>query len=156
MPDDFYIIYKSGESSITKNMVVILDTKDNIIGKDMFLGEYIFDDYYISAEDLQTIYDYVIKCEITKLDREEPYKYKNKFHEKGREPNYYYSITINIESTVYTINFDETIQFYSTGSFGAPKNMKNLDSFHKYLKEFIQETNEYKNFPEIPYENRPK
>ncbi len=141
MPDDFYFIFEGGNS--TDTFLTLLDTKKSIIGRDLYT-DYISSSYHIPESELKKIYNNIIKYEIKDLNSESTYKSDN----MTIIPNYYHKILFNIDNVIYTVIYDGSIDSIDD------KKIKKLLIFHKYIMDFYENTEEYKEFPRpsfLPY-----
>jgi len=135
MPDDFYFIMEGGFN--TAEIKTLIDTKNNVLGKDEQFKDYLETGYFISDTGLKSIYDNIFKLKLYNLSSST--RYKNP--DIGREPDYYYNIFFNINEHEYTIIYHETAIYM----------FDNLEKFHNFIIDFYLNTDEYKNFPEQPY-----
>jgi len=146
MPDDFYFIFRGGSYNI-KDMMILFDTKNNIIGRlpsygisGILIDEYISDDYYVSDEDLEKIYNNIIKYEIYKLNNNELWYTHGSVWD---DPPSYANLYFHFNSVSYSVSFDFTILLIDDNYHD--EQLKNLSLFVKYIREFYH-TNEYKVF----------
>jgi len=100
LPDDFYIIYETYSSPYA----LFLDTRNNIIGKPLGYVN-VSTDYYMPRDDLQTIYDAIIKYDI------KSYSGNGLITEKGVivTPSISYMVTFRLSDEIYTIIYNELV-----------------------------------------------
>ena len=146
VPDDFYIIYETSWLSPGR-FVTLLHTNYNIIGKPLSLSEYTSTDYYISCEDLQAIYDGLIKYDIK--------AYSNQGLLKSEHwvmvPNIYYRVTFRINGELYSLLYDTsacTPSYFSSAAEEIER-FQNLIDFAKILDNLFMNTDEYKSLPQV-------
>jgi len=125
-----------------------------IVGGDLLSG-YFYTDFHISENNLQKIFDAIMRYGISKLNNAERYRHS----EAGVSPNHYFDLVFHFNNETYTIYLDSTISAYlntyvgiSTGGIINHDNstiqMVNLWSFLMFVDEFHRNTDEVNNFPE--------
>ncbi|MCL2149494.1 MAG: hypothetical protein FWH51_00980 [Dehalococcoidia bacterium] len=157
---DFYIIYERDPSdsiafiewdqfgnaiSITSKpenqFKVLLDTKNNILGRvfDLQGQQYAYISIHMPPEDLQAIYDAVIKYDIKSLSSPDVLS-PDEWVLYG---NGYYRITFFLEGEVYSVTYRERVIYSMQPAY------QNLRSFHTVLNYYYKNTDEYKSFPPV-------
>ncbi len=150
----FYIIYERKMShdivyfeldqfgnAITKThqypFYVLMDTKNNLLGRVYGLEapQYDYTKFYILHEDLQTIYNAVIKYDIKSLSS------PNVLTVDG-DGGGYYRITFYLEGGVYTVTYSDRV-------INTKQSYQNLKSFHALLDSYYMNTDEFQGFPAV-------
>jgi len=145
MPDDFYFIYRVWD-------MTILDTKNSIIGS-YTIYDYIHTHFYICEEDLQKIFNAVIRYDVLSL---------NNIH-RHYAPGYggmtprpvYFDFIFHLNGQIYTVYFDISTVIYLTAyergvvfeGMTMNEQMLNLWLFHGFIRNFIGNTDEFQSFP---------
>ena len=138
MPDDFYITYETAWHNFD-SPVMLLDTKNNIIGTKLGPNDYAFADYYISPEYLQAIYDGIVKYDIKSYSSPNLLKADN----IAVTPRVYYKMTFQVNGEIYSVFCDNSVVWQS-----SEKKFRNLESFKsKILDYYYENADEYKAFP---------
>ena len=140
VPDDFDIIYETswGSHDTPGDFMVLLDTKNNVIGKPLTPPDrYISTDFYISCEDLQALYDAIIKYDIKSYSSPDLLTIEGIWG----YPSPYYRISFHMDGEFYSVLFDSLVV---SNDFGYTQNMTDFNSF---LRVYYWNTNEYKSLP---------
>lgn len=161
MPDDFYFVFESSGGE------VMLDTKNNIIGKIPAKGgcipipkhliipgmfDYVSTDYYISNDNLQEIYFSIIKYNIREFashNEDDSDLFLWMIHDYCSTANYQMKIKFFVDGNLYSVWFDSSILGASDDRIYAENHLySGLILFVRYLWDFYSNTEEYKSFPE--------
>ena len=149
MPDDFYIIFETIWFNPNGNPLVLLDTKNSVIGKPKNGGtECFITDFYIPQDDLQRIYDDIIA-----------YKIKS-YHGKHfvrwpvqATPKIYYRIAFRVNGLTYSILIEAPVLWSLSSNHSIlgceiGYNYDRLRMFVHNLSAYYQGTDEYQSLPE--------
>ncbi|MHB1484138.1 MAG: hypothetical protein ACYCYI_05695, partial [Saccharofermentanales bacterium] len=140
-PDDFAFSFSFG---INKTHINIIDTYNNIIQKDLIKNGTASTNYDIPNTKLQEVYLKIISLEIDKITQNMTSKNLTKndiMYEVS--PCTYYTIIFTISGKQYTVNGDDTAQYYIDENEQA----SNFWKFVKYMTNYVHETDEYKSLP---------
>jgi len=131
--------------------ITILDTRNNIVGKYYNVvgrwpptghPHYIETEFHILEEDLQEIYDNIIRYNIKEFNNADI-----KPDEFPLMPNRVYRVTFNINDTLYTFSYDDhPVVFYQHSYHYG--DLSGLYRFHRHLIDFIMNTEEFRSFPQ--------
>jgi|GEM_PF-2477028 len=135
VPDDFYIIYTTSWDLAGYNGMVLLDTKNNIIGNPLGPPDvYASTDFFIPCNDLQTIYDAIIEYDIKSYSTLNPSTFP------PVTPTIDFEITFCLEGNIYLVKFTNLI---NSLSWSYP----DLAAFVRLLNDYYRNTDECKSLP---------
>ena len=158
VPDDFFIIVERGFAHERFHLTTVLDTQNNIIGRDFsrhqFLPQghplYIHTEFYISDEDLREIYTRIVRYNMRELNSEQVHTSQN-LHPAptGSAGNFLYRVRFGIDGALYTVFYNR----FALGLFdvlSAEQHLVDLTHFHLYIWGFIESVQEFKSLPSAP------
>ena len=148
MPDDFYFVLEESLSADT--LMVLMDTKNGIIGKDLVIDGYISAAYNIPQENLQGIYDLIVQYDIR------AYSNQIRYHVRSHAGSdwlavkdilecttFLHRFTFCIDGTMYEIKCESSVLWDP-----ADKKYDNLAAFNRIIhSDFYINTPEYQAFP---------
>jgi len=138
IPDDFYFIYEAGYSP--DNLCTLLDTKEEIIGKNLGLDGYVSKPYSIPRKNLKDVYDLIIRYGI------QVYNSSDLLTDRSVDvsPRGYYKFTFYMDDKTYVILWDNSVV--------NPRPMSEYANLARFYYEmntnYYVSTHEFQSFPE--------